>query len=37
MSDVTIELPQCHKSFKLNDILAAPSTTQKTLRKLEPE
>lgn len=36
MSDVTIECPQCHKSFKLNETLAAPIIEQ-TRRKFERE
>ena len=36
MNDVKIECPHCHKSFKLNETLAAP-LVQETRRKLEQE
>ena len=36
MSDIPIECPQCHKSFKLNETLAAPIIEQ-TRRKFERE
>ncbi|HZL36819.1 MAG TPA: DUF2130 domain-containing protein [Tepidisphaeraceae bacterium] len=36
MSDATIECPQCHKSFKLNETLAAPIIEQ-TRRTFEHE
>lgn len=36
MSDVKIECPHCHKSFKLNETLAAPLVEQ-TRRKFEEE
>lgn len=36
MSDVKIECPHCHKSFKLNETLAAP-LIEETRRKLERE
>lgn len=36
MNDVKIECPHCHRSFKLNETLAAP-LVQETRRKLEQE
>jgi len=36
MTDVKIECPHCHKSFKLNETLAAP-LVEETRRKLERE
>jgi len=36
MTDVKIECPHCHKSFKLNETLAAP-LVEETRRKLEQE
>lgn len=36
MSEVTIQCPQCHKSFKLNETLAAP-IIQQSRRKFEQE
>jgi len=36
MTDVKIECPHCHKSFKLNETLAAP-LVEETRRKLESE
>lgn len=36
MTDVKIECPHCHKSFKLNETLAAP-LVEETRRKLEKE
>lgn len=36
MSDVKIECPHCHRSFKLNETLAAP-LVEETRRKLERE
>src|SRR4051812_48202707 len=36
MSDVKIECPLCHKSFKLNETLAAP-LVEETRRKFQEE
>lgn len=36
MTDIKIECPHCHKSFKLNETLAAP-LVEETRRKLEKE